>query len=496
MSVNQQFKIMKQKLLYLLFLVLSASALKAQFTTPNTGVTWDLDDLVTNAPTAITFSGGIYTLSQNLTIAPNDNLLIDSDVTLHVDANIQITVQGDFTCDSNAIVITATNTAAPYNSIIFETGSSGFMRNTTINYGKGIRLSTGDFEMQSCTMSYHVPGTTTSSAINFSTGSPLINNSTFAFNNYPAFSSGANQETSPTISNNYLFANNQSNTNRPQINMGPSGADTLRIVGNTIIGDPTKIMVGGISASSLLGNQNKVIIDGNTIRDNRYGITIVGANSSGFIRNNIIEDNDTQNSPNLGGSGISLNASGAATMNIIATNNQFRRNLWGITVIGTARINLGDGDLNPGGNVFADNGNGGQAYALFNNTALPITAMNNCWIEGVTLTPTNVENVISHQVDDATLGLVTFTPFGCDALSIPSFSTSRPIIYPNPSNGIVTISIIENGTASVFSINGMLIGKYNLNEGNNSINLNLASGVYILKTETSTSNYSQKLVIQ
>jgi parallel beta-helix repeat protein len=487
---------MKKKLLYFILFVFSATVSNAQFTTPNTGVTWDLADLVTNAPATISFSGGIYTLSQNLTIAPNDNLLIDSDVTLHIDANIQITVQGDFTCDSNAIMITATNTATPYNSIIFETGSSGFMRNTTINYGKGIRLSTGDFEMQSCTMSYHIPGTTTSSAINFSTGSPVINNSTFTFNNYPAFSSGANQETSPTLSNNYLFANNQSNTNRPQINMGPSGADTLRIVGNTIIGDPTKIMTGGIAASSLLGNPNKVIIDGNIIKDNRYGITVVGANSSGFIRNNIIEDNDTQNAPNLGGSGISLNASGATTMNIIATNNQIRRNLWGITVIGTARINLGDGGSNLGGNVFADNGNGGQTYALFNNTALSIMAMNNCWIEGTTLTTTNVESVISHQVDDASLGLVTFTPFGCDALSTPDFATSKPKIYPNPTNGILNISMPESGIASVFAINGMLIQKFQLTAGNNTVDLNLASGIYILKTENSDGNSSQKLVIQ
>lgn len=487
---------MKQKLLYLVFFVLATTTSKAQFTTPNTGVTWNLTDLVTNAPSAISFSGGIYTLSQNLTIAPNDNLLITSDATININADVQIIVQGDFTADSNAILITATNPATPYNSIIFETGSSGFMRNTTINYGKGIRLSTGDFEMQSCTMSYHIPGTTTSSAINFSTGSPIINNSTFTFNNYPAFSSGANQETSPTLSNNYLFANNQSNTNRPQINMGPSGADTLRIVGNTIIGDPTKIMVGGIAASSLLGNPNKVIIDGNTIRDNRYGITVVGANSSGFIRNNIIEDNDTQNSPNLGGSGISLNASGATTMNIITTNNQIRRNLWGITVLGTARINLGDGGSNLGGNVFADNGNGGQTYALFNNTALPIMAMNNCWIEGTTLTPTNVENVISHQVDDANLGLVTFNPFGCDALSTPNFASAKPKIYPNPSNGIINILMPENGTASVFAINGMFVQKINLTEGNNTLNLNLASGIYILKTETSEGNFNQKLVIR
>jgi len=487
---------MMQKLHYFIFFVLLSTSLKAQFTTPNTGVTWNLTDLVTNAPSTISFSGGIYTLSQNLTIAPNDNLLINSDATININADVQIIVQGNLTADSNAILITATNPATPYNSIIFETGSSGFMRNTTINYGKGIRLSTGDFEMQSCSMSYHIPGSTTSSAINFSTGSPIINNSTFTFNNYPAFSSGANQETSPTLSNNYLFKNNQSNTNRPQINMGPSGADTLRIVGNTIIGDPTKIMVGGIAASSLLGNPNKVIIDGNTIRDNRYGITVVGANSSGFIRNNIIEDNDTQNSPNLGGSGISLSASGASTMNIIATNNQIRRNLWGITVIGTARINLGDGTDNPGGNVFADNGNGGQTYALFNNTALPIMAMNNCWIEGTTLTSTTVENVISHQVDDANLGLVTFNPFGCDTLSTPNFAILKPKIYPNPSNGILNILMPENGTASVCAINGMFVQKINLSEGNNTLNLNLASGIYILKTETSKGNFNQKIVIR
>ena len=452
--------------------------------------------MVTNAPSAISFSGGIYTLSQNLTIAPNDHLSITTDATININADVQIIVQGSFTADATAILITATNPATPYNSIIFETGSTGFMRNTTINYGKGIRLSTGNFEMQSCTMSFHVPGTTTSSAITFSTGSPVINNSTFTFNNYPAFSSGANQETSPTLSNNYLFKNNQSNTNRPQINMGPSGADTLRIVGNTIIGDPTKPMTGGIGASSLLGSLNKVIIDGNTVRDNRYGITVVGANSSGFIRNNIIEDNDTQNSPNLGGSGISLSASGATTMNIIATNNQIRRNLWGIIVIGTARINLGDGADNLGGNVFAENGNGGQTYALFNNTALPIMAMNNCWIEGTTLTPANVENVISHQVDDANLGLVTFTPFGCDALSTPDFANLKPKIYPNPSNGFLNILIDESSKASIFSINGMLVKTLDLNEGLNSVTLDLSSGVYILKTENSTGNFNQKLVIQ
>lgn len=490
--------IMKQKLL-LLLLLFSFTYSNAQYTTPNTGVTWNFDDLLANAPSAISFTGGIYTLSQNLTIAANDSLVIDNDATIHINADIQITVQGNLTIDSDAVTITATNAATPYNSIIFETNSSGYLRNATINYGKGIRVSTGNFEMQSCSMSFHIQGTTTSAAITFSTGSPLVNNSTFLFNYYPAFSSGANQTVSPTLSNNYLEGNNQSNTNRPQINMGPSGADTLRIVGNTIKGDPTKIMTGGIGASSLLGGQNKVIIDNNIITDNRYGITVVGASSSGYIRGNIIEDNDTQNSPNLGGSGISLSASGATTMNIIASNNQIRRNLWGITVIGTARINLGDTNtatFNEGGNVFADNGNTGQTYALFNNTALPIMAMNNCWIEGTTLNATNVENVISHQVDDPALGLVTFTPFGCDALSSPDFELSNLVIYPNPSNGKVNIDMLENGTAKIFTINGLHISDLALNAGTNSINLNLPSGIYLLKTEVGNKNSTTKLVIQ
>lgn len=487
---------MKQKLLYFILIVFSTTISKAQFTTPNTGITWDLSDLITNAPTAITFSGGIYTLSQNLTIAPNDNLLIDSDATLHINADVQITVLGNFTCDSNAITITATNPATPYNSIIFESGSSGFLRNTTINYGKGIRVATGNFEMQSCTMSYHLNGSTASSALTFSQGSPIINNSTFSYNWYSAVGSSANVQASPQITNNYFEKNNQSNGNRPQINMGPSGVETLRITGNTIIGDITKPMTGGIASGNFSpALQNHVIIDNNIIKDNRYGMTVLGYNSTGFIRGNIIEDNHTNSDAISSGSGISLNGAGNAT-SISVSNNQFRRNLWGITVLGTAQVNLGDGNSNPGGNVFLDNGNGGQVYALYNNTALPIMAMNNCWIEGTPLTATNVENVISHQVDDTTLGLVTFTPFGCNPLSSTDFSFRKPVVYPNPSNGILTISIKENSNASILSINGMLMGKYNLNEGINTMNLNLASGVYILKTENSEGNFSQKLVIQ
>ena len=348
-------------------------------------------------------------------------------------------------------------------------------------------------------MSHHLGGSTTSAALTFSTGRPIVDGSRFTDNFIPAFGSGANQEVAATFTNNYLENNNTSNTNRPQINMGPSGNDTIRITGNTIKGNRELTMVGGISASSLLGNPNKVIIDNNIITDNRYGITVIGRTSSGYIRGNVIEDNNTQNSPALGGSGISLNATGAAIMNIIASQNQIRRNLWGITVIGTANINLGSNDeatFNEGGNVFADNANGGQTYALYNNTALPISAANNCWIEGASPTAEEVENVISHQVDDAALGLVNFTPFNTCELATSHFETARISIYPNPNSGLLSIDSKENGQAKIFNLSGQLVLAFDLQTGTNRLIFDLPTGIYMMKTTTASGNFMNKVVRQ
>ncbi len=472
----------------------------AQFTTPGTGVNWGLDDLVINAPAGvITLQDGIYTLSQNLTIAANDTFSITENAELRIDSGVLFTVTGTFLTTAENFTITASNTTAPYETIKFDETATVELRNTTINYGKGIRVSTGNFKMYNSSMSYHISSSTASAALTFSTGRPLVDGSRFTFNVSPAFGSGANQEVAATFTNNYLEGNNSSNSNRPQINMGPSGNDTIRIIGNTIKGNRALIMVGGISASSLLGNPNKVIIDNNTITDNRYGITVAGANSSGYIRGNIIEDNNTQNLPQSGGSGISLNAAGATTMNIIASLNQIRRNLWGITVIGTARINLGSTDeatFNEGGNVFADNGNGGQNYALFNNTALPISAVNNCWIEGATPTVEEVENAISHQTDDPELGVVTFTPFNTCLLGTQNFEQARINIYPNPNSGLVSITLAENGNSEVYNLSGQLVAAFELKSGTNSIPFDLPSGIYLIKTTTATGQFTDKIVRQ
>lgn len=485
---------MKTKLLNLLLFASFVS--NAQFTTPNTGSTFRLSDLATIAPTAVSVSGNVYTLSQNLTVAATDTFLIDSDLTLKINDNIQIIVQGEFISDATEILITATDIATPYNSIIFEAGSQGFMRNTTINYGKGIRLATGDFEMQSCTMSYHKNGTTTSGAIQFTTGKPIINNSTFKFNFYCAFASAVNAQTAPEITNNFLEGNNQSNGNRPQINLGLTGSETLKIIGNTIKGDRTKDMTGGISIANFTTGLSNAIIQGNTIYDNRYGINALGYNINMIIDGNIIQDNNTNSNPLTSGSGITCQGAVGSSCMVKISNNQIRRNLWGITAVGnTTFVNLGDGQTVAGGNIFAENTNNGQVYAFYNNTANAVMAMNNCWIEGTVLTAESVESVISHQVDDPTLGPVTFTPFGCTELSTPDFALAKPKIFPNPSHGNVTIEILEDATLEIYSINGVLVSTKNLASGSNNVATNFPAGIYLMKMDTKNKSHVQKLVV-
>ncbi len=489
---------MIKKLLSAFTLLLTTTAVFAQYTTPNTGVNWGLDELMANAPDAIAFSGGIYTISQDITIAETDTFTIDESAIVHLDQGVLITVAGDFVANAPSIVFTASNTAQPFDGFRFESTSSAFFRNTSVTYGGGIRVLTGDFDMDNCIVSNNASIAATASAIQFSTGSPIVSNSQFRFNTAPAFSSGANQVVSSSLLNNILEANNQTNNNRPQINMGPGGADTLRIVGNTIIGAPNLTLVGGVAASALLGGTNRVIIDNNTISGNRYGITVIGGTSSGYIRGNILENNNTQNLPMSGGSGISLSASGAG-MNIIATNNQIRGNLWGITVITQAGINLGNTDpdnFNPGGNVFANNGNGGQTYALYNNTPNTIYAMNNCWIEGEEPTAAEVESVISHQPDDAALGEVIYTPFGCDTAGTPDYALANPEVYPNPNNGTFSIKMLESGTVTLYNVSGQLVYEKYLAEGENMFQLSLPAGMYFLKGSSGKRNFNSKIVIK
>lgn len=486
------------KKLSTLFLSLTSLLLFSQFTSPGTGVIYNLNSLSAAAPTVLVNNGTDYQMTANITIAPGDTLLMDENTTLKIDGGIQLTIGGVYDTTATNFLITATSPATVFKGIRFEEGSEATFKNTILEYGGGIQVLTTTFLMDNCTVRYFKSGLVTGAAINFSRGNPIVKNSTFIDNDLPAVASGANQSVALEFTNNYLSGNTKLNSNRPQINMGPSGTGITKVLNNTVIGNRALTKVGGISVSSLLGVENHIQIEGNIVTDNRYGITSAGNASTGSISNNILTNNNSENNPATGGSGISINGSGALGAGIKIEKNQIRGHIWGITIIGTMSADLGGGPLGSvGENVFKDNGNGGQLYALFNNTANPVSATNNCWREGELSDDAMVEAVISHVVDDAALGEVTFKPYLC-AAPLASVETKdlQSSIYPNPSNGTFNLNAEKAGNIMITDISGKMIYSGNVVKGKNAITLKSKTGVYFMVYHTDGKTKSTKLIIK
>ncbi|MDC8001166.1 T9SS type A sorting domain-containing protein [Aequorivita todarodis] len=488
---------MKKIILSTFLLFLTFIAFAQDYTTPNTGVTWTLDDIAAASPTTITISGSDYTLWGNLTIAENDAVIIDSDLTLLIDDAKLITVFGAFTVNANAVTITALDENAPYEGFRFEEFSEININNATIKYGGGLRVLTETFSIDGCTLTNNVSGATTSAVIQLSRGMPQISNNTISFNENPAIGSAANTAVSGYIFSNIIEGNNTANSNRPQINMGPTYQfEALQIVQNTIIGDAQNTKVGGIAIANFVGATVNVLIEGNIIRNNRYGITILGTINSAVISDNSIEDNNIEGDPLTGGSGINVNSSQIGTP-VLASGNHIRRNLWGITLQGSATINLGMGGSGNGENIFSENGNNGQTFALYNNTPNTIFAKNNCWIENQQSTEQQVEDVIYHKVDDPTLGEVIFEPFLCGILGVADNAVENFSFYPNPvKNEINFNNIFSFSTIEIYGVQGNLIVSETISEGQNVLPIHLPSGLYFVNFSNDIQNVTKKMVVE
>ena len=470
---------------FTLTLALLGQIIFAQYTTPNDGKTYRIADLdaLTND---ITFdqASNSYLLINDLTISANDTFLSDADYKLIISEGKLITVAGKIEVNApKEVLFTSDNPGTTYfKGIRLEETAVANFNHFKMLYGGGIRVLNEAFTMSDSEVSYQYGGASTGGAINFSRGNPIVKNSIFKHNITPVVGSGANQSVALTFENNYLEDNNKENSNRPQINMGPSGENQTTIIrNNTIIGNRANTRVGGISVSSLLNVVSFAQIENNTIRDNRYGITITGVTAGGNIINNIIENNNTENLPNSGGSGISISQTATAPKtSVTIKGNTIKGNLWGITIIGNG-TNI---DMTNGYNVFENNGNTGVDYALYNNSANDIPAKGNCW--DPILTDERVENVIFHKPDNPALGLVDYSNYAC-LLGTNEVKLDKIKLYPNPNNGTFTVDTKEKSPYQIFDINGRLIHQGELKIGQNNVQTNLPKGVYILKTNKTSS---------
>lgn len=395
-----------KRLLPILSLIIGlATSLNAQWTSPGDGITYTLPDLVATTDGVVTNDGTVFTIHEDLTISSNDVLLINNQVS-RIDApGVLITINGSLTCDIAGDRVKLYGTEDQQFSMRFENATNCLMRKMYLSDGAGIKVIESDITFDDVKFVYFNTDYC-HAVIDIFNCDPVVNNCYFMLNEGSAISSPANGQSSPQITNCELDAN-VNGLNVPQINLGPGGDDTIRIVGNNIHGTWATFHTGGISVADLMGVGNtKVLLKNNIVKDGRYGYNQQGQTISSIIIDNQFINNNHENDPMNGGSGISIY--GTSTNNkAFIRNNVITGNLWGITAIYYHDIDLGTED-NWGRNEIHDNGNGGVTYDLYNNSTCDLMAIGNDW--GVT-DESLVEDHIFHQVDDPSLGLVTFIPF-------------------------------------------------------------------------------------
>ena len=442
---------MKNRFIFLSFIILLITHLQAQIVTDDNGTKYTLQDLATAYPEAVTCTEpGVYHLHENLTLSANDTLLLDEALQqLILHNELTITIQGILTSAERTDLLTVTSERENAESASYEwrleEGSVGLLQHILFEDGKDIFLTDGEFTLRHCEFTGFAE-----SAVRLMNCNPVITGCHFHDNHAAAIQSPANASSSPVITNNILYNNVLDNTNNPQINLGTGGTDTIVITGNRIEG-VASTMSGGIAISNLVGAEQvtPVLLSGNTITHNRYGYTQTGTNISAEILDNIITDNNLETDPMNGGSGISIygydtTCYAQIRRNIIAGN------LWGVTAVYRYHIDMGTAN-DWGRNVLYDNANNNElyAFAMSQYSTLDVTAIGNYWGNNDTAF---AESVILHQHDQSNLGRVEFEPI------LPLYPTVEGVEFfnePDYSYEIDTPNIFVLGSC-VLPINATL----------------------------------------
>lgn len=482
------------------FLFLSFIAY-TQYTTPNNGINWTIDSLTQHSSGAVIKTNNLYIITSPIIISAHDSICIVKNDTILMRENTYIENNGYLLINPpDSIVITGENilTNYPWLGIKLNENHKTYINKAHFFYAGGIKSFKGKFTATNSIFRnfFNSSGTsiTSGGAIEI-TGAANIENCKFISNQTAAINSAANTLSPIIIRNCYFYDNVTENSNRPQINLGPTGAnDTSFIVGNTVIGNNHQ-QSGGIAFASLVEVEGNVVIDSNIVKNNRYGITLTGAPINGKIRHNTLIDNNIQNNPNLGGSGLNFTSNSTTlTQKAVVTGNNIRGHLWGITIIGTPEINMGDtssNNFNPGLNYFINNGNNGNLYDLYNNSTKTQYAMLNHW--GVSEQDSaNIETVITHSADDPNLGQVFFMPAGFTS-NYNSIQTNFWQLYPNPTNTITTILGDKVDKAEIFNIQGKLIKIINNNIREIDLT-NFHSGIYYIKLHNKNNQTTFKII--
>lgn len=426
------------KILFVFAFICLSVNIFSNYSTPGSGVSWGLNELVTNSGGVVTFSSGTYFINDTLIVTSPDTIKILSNATVKLAQNVVFNTLGTLIINPpDSVKFTSIDTTLKFQELrLDDLSDASVIRKLIFEYSfNGFRMLNSNPLIEQSTFRYNCSGnTTTSTAISLFNSNAVIRNCKIYRNYRVGISGGSNIANAPQILYNEIYENNISNGNVPQINLGQSGTGTTIIRGNTIRGLYTN--AGGI-ATLPIGTLS-IIIENNIIKFNRYGIALQSANTTAIIRGNIIDSNNIQGDPNLGGSGINFN--GNSTLTALVSKNIIRGNLWGITIQNAAKPMLGNlsiSDTNYNGlNQIYWNHNTGVFYDLYNNTPDSIKAENNYW--GTTIIDT-AEAHIFHKPDNAALGFVDYLPiWTLSGLQQTGGITPSEFVlyeaYPNPFN--------------------------------------------------------------
>ena len=432
--------------------------LNAQWTSPGNGTTYTLDDLV-EVSGCVSFDPQIfyYFISGDITISANDKLYINRN-----DGLIYITFANDYTITIKGSMEAMGQDEDHYlpigmgsGHLRFEDASDpSFLSYCWFGEMNGIQIINSDVTFDTCRFHYFY-SQQQSSAVNCMNCDPVFTNCEFYSNEGAAIGSPANGQASPQILNCQFTNNVTYNANQPQINLGPGANDTIRIVNCTIEGGGHD-MSGGITIADLMNTgDTKILLKDNVVKNNRYGYNQQGYNLSSVIIGNQFINNKLETNPMNGGSGISIYGMDENNKAYIR-NNVITNNHWGITVINAADVDLGTED-DWGHNVIHGNGhvyNYGASYGIFdlyNNSAYDITAVGNYW---GTIDEQEIEEHITHQFDDPSLGLVNYIPFSTDD-AIEEAENTAFDLWPNPAQGRFTVN--GQGTMTITNALGQIV---------------------------------------
>lgn len=412
---------MKKKLLFLITTFMMMLTLDAQWVSSGDGTTYTMPDLVDVTEGVVTVGENGYVINADLTISANDVLKIDDQVVRIDVAEVLVTINGSMVCtNTNRVKFYGLNETQHF-SMRFENATDCNIKKMYFSDGAGIKVIDSDVTFDDVKFVYFTRDYS-NAVIDIFNCDPVIKDCYFMLNHGAAISSPANGQASPQILNCDFDTNVTDNVNTPQINLGPGGNDTIRIVGNEVYTIMAQWYVGGVSVADLMGTgSTKVLLKDNIIKEGRYGYNQQGQTISSVIVGNQFIDNYHEDNPMNGGSGISIYGT-TVNNKAILRNNVITGNLWGITAIYLHDIDMGT-EEDWGYNEIHDNGNAGEVYDLYNNSACDIMAVGNNW---GTIIEEEIADHIVDQIDDPSFGLVTFYPYvgseGIDEISAENLS--------------------------------------------------------------------------